>query len=284
MSNMRAIKLRIRSVESTRQITRSMKMMAASKLRQVQQKSGLFRGYADETARLLSAVAASDKKINNPYLTERETKRICYVLFVGNRGLCGAYNTDLLRHLADCADKSEQEKTLVVCGRWGREYISALGIEVDRCFDNISDTPTAAEAEEISSYLKEIYLSGRADRIVLVYQHYVSALKQVSTDVTLLPAEAEKTEKQREYIFEPDGTAVLDTLCELYISSRVYSALLDAKTSEHTARMTAMTSATDNTDELISKLTLELNHARQSAITTEISEIVGGAAGLKEEC
>jgi len=281
MSNMRAIKLRIRSVESTRQITKSMKMVAASKLRQVQQRNSAFRSYADETARLLSAVAASCENTENVYLTRREIKKVCYVLFIGNRGLCGAYNTDLMRHLAECEGSEDAEEMLVVCGRWGKEYISALGIEVLQSFDDLSDTPTAAEAKRVSEYLKELYVSGRADKIVFVYQHYISALKQVSRDITLLPVETQKVAAVRDYIYEPDSKSVLNALCELYISSRVYSAMLEAKTSEHTARMTAMTSATDNTEELIEKLTLELNHARQAAITTEISEIVGGAAGLK---
>ena len=137
--------------------------------------------------------------------------------------------------------------------------------------------------DELQDYLKQLYLSNEADEIVLVYQQFRSVLSQTPGRMTLLPVPPMKGEGSKEYIFEPDKNTVLDSLVELYISNTVYSVMLEAKTGEHAARMTAMTAATDNTEELISSLTLELNHARQSAITTEISEIVGGSAMMQQQ-
>lgn len=170
---------------------------------------------------------------------------------------------------------------LVVSGRWGREVIAASGIPVKKTFDAASDTPDSAEARELAGYLRELYLGGEADKVVLVYEHYKSALAQVPVNLQLLPVVAgEADETAGDYIFEPDAEELLDRLAQLYLDSTMLSVLLEAKTGEHTARMTAMTSATDNTDELLDELRLRLNHARQSAITTEISEIAGGAAAL----
>jgi len=152
---------------------------------------------------------------------------------------------------------------------------------VKKTFDAASDTPNSAEARELAGYLRELYLGGEADKVVLVYEHYKSALAQVPVNMQLLPVVAgEADETAGDYIFEPDAEELLDRLAQLYLDSTMLSVLLEAKTGEHTARMTAMTSATDNTDELLDELRLRLNHARQSAITTEISEIAGGAAAL----
>ena len=247
MANMRAIRTRIKSVESTRQITKSMKMVAASKLRRTQDSMAALRPFAETSRRMLAHVAASASGAECPLLVPHEGERICYVLFVGNRGLCGMYNSALVKYLEELA--KGKDCFLVVSGRWGREVIAASGIPVKKTFDAASDTPDSAEARELAGYLRELYLGGEADKVVLVYEHYKSALAQVPVN--------------------------------MYLDSTMLSVLLEAKTGEHTARMTAMTSATDNTDELLDELRLRLNHARQSAITTEISEIAGGAAALQ---
>lgn len=248
MANMRAIRTRIKSVESTRQITKSMKMVAASKLRRTQDSMAALRPFAETSRRMLAHVAATASGAECPLLVPHEGERICYVLFVGNRGLCGMYNSALVKYLEELA--KGKDCFLVVSGRWGREVIAASGIPVKKTFDAASDTPDSAEARELAGYLRELYLGGEAD------------------------------ETAGDYIFEPDAEELLDRLAQLYLDSTMLSVLLEAKTGEHTARMTAMTSATDNTDELLDELRLRLNHARQSAITTEISEIAGGAAAL----
>lgn len=283
MANMRAIRGRIKSIEQTRQITKSMKMVAAAKRRRTQFSVGNLKSFSDKSRFILSHLCGNVTDSDNPFLTPRpELRRRCYVLFVGNRGLCGVYNSALLHYAEQETAADGGESFSVVCGRWGKDSIKASGLEVRRIFDDISDTPSAQDSRELTEYLKELYISGEADEIVLLYQQFRSVLSQSPGRLTLLPVPKPDGGGSKEYIFEPDAKTVLDALVELYISNTVYSVLLEAKTGEHAARMTAMTAATDNTEELISSLTLELNHARQSAITTEISEIVGGSAMLQQ--
>ena len=280
MANLRKIRTRIKSVQSTQQITKSMKMVAASKLRRTQAAFGDLRTFADKSGEILARVSAGAE--DNPYLTTHEgSGKLCYVLIVGNRGLCGTYNTALLRYLEELTAKEEREAFLVVAGRWGKDMIQTLGLPVRRSFE-ISDTPSSAEARALSEYLRELYRDGEADEIVLVYQQFRSVLSQNPGSRTLLPLQRDESAGAGgDVIFEPDRKTLLDTLVDMYIDNSVHAALLEARTGEHSSRMTAMTSASDNTEELIAELTLELNHARQSAITTEISEIVGGAEALK---
>ncbi len=280
MANLRKIRTRIKSVQSTQQITKSMKMVAASKLRRTQAAFGSLRTFAEKSGEILRRVGGSAE--DNPYLTAHgESGKLCYVLIVGNRGLCGTYNTALLRYLEERAREDGREAFLVVAGRWGKDMIQTLGLPVRRSFE-ISDAPTSAEARELSGYLRELYRDDEADEIVLVYQQFRSVLSQNPDSRTLLPLSCEEgAVPDRDVIFEPDRKTLLDTLVDMYIDNTVHAALLEARTGEHSSRMTAMTSASDNTEELIAELTLELNHARQSAITTEISEIVGGAEALK---
>lgn len=281
MANMRAIRTRIKSIENTRQITKSMKVVAATKRRRTQMAVGNLKSFSDKSRFILSHLMGTVSDSDNPFLKARDAvKRRCYVIFVGNRGLCGAYNSAVLHYAEEQLAADGGEKFAVVCGRWGKESFDAAGFDVKRVFDDISDTPTAQECLALTEYLKALYLDGEADEIVLIYQQFETVLSQTPGRLTLLPVP--QMEKHGgvlgDYIFEPDESSVLNSLVELYISNTIYSVLLEAKTGEHSARMTAMTAATDNTEELISTLTLELNHARQSAITTEITEIVGGSA------
>lgn len=280
---MRAIRNRIKSIESTRQITRSMRMVAASKLRKTQEAWQDLFYFSDVSRGILQKLCAGLSAPKNALLQAREGKRLCLVLIVGNRGLCGTYNSALIK-AAEAVAQEAEEISLVVCGRWGREQIAALGLPILRVFDQISDCPTAGEARAVTDYLKSLYLEGRADRIEFLYESYRSALSQEPKRLTLLPMESGEGEARRtEMIFEPDADTLLHELTELVLLNSVHAVLLEAKTSEHTARMTAMAAASDNTDELIGKLSLQLNHARQTAITTEITEIVGGSNALNHQ-
>lgn len=283
MANLRAIRTRIKSVENTRQITKSMKMVAAAKLRKTQSAFASLRTYADESGTLLAEASAGAGAIENPYLaTHGECRRICYVLIVGNRGLCGTYNQSLLRYCEKLVKDSEEESYVIVCGRWGRDLIAASGLNVRENYE-VSDTPTHEEALKLAQRLKQLYREGSVDRIILVYQHYRSVLSQVPEQAQLLPLRQRETSAaaDRDVIYEPDRDSLLNTLLDMYIGNTVHAVLLEARTGEHSARMTAMTAAADNTEELINDLTLELNHARQATITTEISEIAGGAEALR---
>ena len=285
MANMRAIRNRIKSIESTRQITRSMRMVAASKLRRTQERWQQLSDFSRISREVLQKLCAGMDQTSSPLLQQREGDRLCLVLFVGNRGLCGAYNTAVVKAAEErIAKATGEEISLVVCGRWGREQIAALGCPVLRVFDALSDNPTAEEAGEIAEYLKSLYLGGETDRIELLYEHYRSALTQEPDFLQLLPIESEGCgEAKLDVIFEPDPETLLDRLSELVLLNTLHAVLLEAKTSEHTARMTAMSAASDNTDELIAELSLKLNHARQAAITTEITEIVGGSNALNQK-
>ena len=276
MANLRAIRMRIKGVESTRQITKSMKMVAAAKLRKTQSAASRLRSFAEKSREILLSLGGGADAGKSPYLRPApEEGKLCYVLIVGNRGLCGTYNHSLLRYFEQLRAEDKRESLLYVAGRWGRDLIGGVDKRLE-----ISDAPTAQEAQDLTEELKKLYVSGEVSEVRLVYQHFRSVLQQNPCETTLLPLQLPEGGEVRDVICEPDGESVLERLLELTLVNQVHSALLEARTGEHAARMTAMTSASDNTEELIQELTLELNHARQAAITTEISEIVGGAAAL----
>ena len=286
MANMRAIRTRIKSVKSTQQITKAMKMVAVSKLRRTQNRMQAMRPFAEKSQEVMNTLLGSSAGLENRFITpHKQVKKICYVLFVGNRGLCGAYNSSILHYASELVKASETEYGLVVCGRWGKDVIANSRLNVIKTFAEVSDTPSADEALEIADYLKSLFLSGGYDEVHLVYQRYISALRQEPSHVQFLPAAPTAEEKGtgKVFIFAPDASSVLENVMQLYLNNKVMSVLLDAKCGEHSSRMTAMTAAADSTKSLISELDLKLNRARQAAITTEISEIVGGASALKKK-
>lgn len=283
MPNIYAIKARIKSVESTRQVTKSMKMVSTAKLRRTQYTMNRVQPFAEHCRRILECLCSGGLETEQALMQARtEIKRVCYVLVVGNRGLCGSYNSDILRYMKELAKREEKEFFTVVCGRWGEDVIAQEGLKVKRRFPELSDTPERGESDRISDYLKELYRSGQADKIVLVYQRH-KGMGQEAVNEQLLPVVPMKGVKARDYIFEPDRESLLERVADLYVDNVVYEALLQARTGEHFARMTAMTTATDNTDEIIRKLTQEMNTQRQAQITTQISEVIGGANALSQD-
>ena len=286
MANMRAIRTRIKSVKSTQQITKAMKMVAVSKLRRTQNSMQAMRPFAEKSQEVMNTLLGSSTGLENRFITpHKQVKKVCYVLFVGNRGLCGAYNSAILHYANELVSASPVEYGLVVCGRWGKDVIANSRLNVIKTFAEVSDTPSADEALEIADYLKSLFLSGGYDEVHLVYQHYISALRQEPSHLQFLPAAptAEKKGTGKVFVFAPDANSVLENVMQLYLNNKLMSVLLDTKCGEHSARMTAMTAAADSTKSLISELDLKLNRARQAAITTEISEIVGGASALKKK-
>ena len=283
MANMRAIRTRIKSVQNTQQITKTMKMVAAANLRRTQSGMGGMRAFAEKTQALLDALLSGGETYDAPLLTpHEEVNKVCYVLFVGNRGLCGMYNHAVLRYLQRRLQEEEREASVIVFGRWGRDLIKQMGLPVAKVYQEVSDTPTMEQAIALAEELKRMYLSGECDEVHLVYQHFRSMLSQEPADLLLLPASAHTQDAAaHDYIFEPDRESILENLLQLYVNNTVYATMLEAKVGEHASRMTAMSAATDSTAELIGTLQLHLNRARQAAITTEISEIVGGANALK---
>lgn len=288
MANMRAIRTRIKSVKNTEQITKAMKMVAVSKLRRTQSGMQAMRPFSEKSQEVMDTLLSSSSVPENRFIKpHKEVKKVCYVLFLGNRGLCGAYNSSILHYANSVVKQSGKDYGLVVCGRWGKDVLANSSLKVVKTFSELSDTPNIDEALEVADYLKSLYTSGEYDEVHLIYQHYVTALRQDPMNVQYLPAVPEKSEHKkgpgRIFIFEPDTDSVLESVMQLYLNNKIMSVLLDSKCGEHSARMTAMTAASDSTKTLIAQLDLKLNRARQAAITTEITEIVGGAAALKKK-
>lgn len=288
MANMRAIRTRIKSVKNTEQITKAMKMVAVSKLRRTQSGMQAIRPFSEKSQEVMDTLLSSSSVPENRFIKpHKEVNKVCYVLFLGNRGLCGAYNSSILHYANSVIKQSGKDYGLVVCGRWGKDVLANSSLKVVKTFSELSDTPNIDEALEVADYLKSLYTSGEYDEVHLIYQHYVTALRQDPMNVQYLPAVPEKSEHKkgpgRIFIFEPDTDSVLESVMQLYLNNKIMSVLLDSKCGEHSARMTAMTAASDSTKTLIAQLDLKLNRARQAAITTEITEIVGGAAALKKK-
>lgn len=286
MSNMRAIRTRIRSVTNTQQITKAMKMVAVSKLRKVQGTMQSMRPFCKANQKLMDELLCSGEGEDNEFIAAKDSvNRVCYVLMVGNRGLCGMYNSSILKYMEEIAAKETRDYEVIVCGRWGKDVIRKSGLKVSQYLDELNDAPNETEGLELAEKLKRMYRDGEVGEVHLVYQEFVSALKQVPVCKQLLPLVPERSGEEagmRQIDFEPDRARVLDAVVQLYINNVVFSAMLEARCGEHSSRMTAMTSATDSTKELLAQLSLSLNRARQAAITTEISEIVGGANALKK--
>lgn len=285
MAGVRDIKRRIRSVKSTQQIIKAMKMVAAAKLRKTQEAVVASRPYSRKLNEVLGRIVASAKDSNHPYIASRPVKTVGIILITADRGLAGGYNANLIRKAMLESARLDQYKTgLLTVGRKGRDFMRRRQKKILGEFVGISDTPTYSEALHIVRMVEKLYQDGTFDEVHIIYQEFVSPVQQRPVMKQLLPIPYEgETEKDElsEYIYEPKPEQVLEILLPKYINNMVYQALMEAKASEHGARMTAMGSATDNAGEMLNGLTLSFNRARQGAITREIAEIVGGANALQ---
>lgn len=286
MANAREIKRRMRSVKNTQQITKAMKMVSASKLRRAQGSVASARPYKNKLKEVLSRLVASmGATADDPLLEVREVKRVGFVVFASNKGLAGGYNASIMkRALAEIkeAEAKGYEIGVVAVGKKTREFFAKNGYTIDAEFLEVNDIPNAVDADAISKTIKSAYISGMYDEVHIVYAEFISAMSQNPTAVKVLPIETPEGENSEglDYIYEPSPQEVLSQILPLYLANQVFSALSEAKAGEHGARMTAMTAATDNATELLAKLDLSYNRARQAAITNEITEIVGGVNAL----
>lgn len=281
MPSMRDIKRRIKSVKSTQQITKAMKMVAAAKLRRAQDSVMQARPYTLKLTETLGRLVAVTTDLTNPLLEVREPQSIGYVVISADRGLCGGFNANILRK-ANAEIKELGNVSLVTVGRKSRDFFKRLNRPIKNEFTGLGESIDFAVAKEIANEVMDLYIRGEFDEVYLVYTEFVSALTQNPTTIKLLPVQTpEDSEPTIDYVYEPSAEAVIDVLLPKYVETTVYRALLESKASELGARMTAMDSATKNAKEMIDKLTLSFNRARQAAITREISEIVGGAAALE---
>lgn len=282
MAGVRDIRRRIRSVRNMQQITKAMKMVAAAKLRKAQEKVIAARPYARQLQEVLARLAqVQTEEVLHPLLEERLVQRVGYIIITSDRGLCGGYNANLIRKTNNIISEETREVRLVAVGRKGRDFYRRGKVETIAEFVGLGDNPSYAQAKEIAQEVISLYVSGELDEVYLVYNEFITAISQRPTQIKLLPIEQPKEKLGKEYIFEPSPKEILTTLLPKYVETQVFRTLLEGKASEMGAKMTAMGSATDNAKDLIDRLTLQMNRARQAAITKEISEIVGGVAALE---
>lgn len=284
MANARDIKRRIKSVGSTQQITKAMKMVSASKLRKSQTSVQAVRPFVRKMEDVIFGLGGAS---DHEYLHQRQqVNKVCYLVIGSDRGLCGGFNVNLHRYLDHILKEETREYTLVVIGNKVADHCRRMQYPIYKRYSAVGDNPNFHQAMIIATELANAYHKCEFDEIKIVFSEFKSAMSQSPRVKNLLPIEEPESGHDGDngpvnnYIFEPDVETILSIVLPQYVDICVYAALQNAKASEHGARMTAMSSATDNASDMISKLTLSLNRARQAAITTEISEIVGGAAAL----
>ena len=294
MASVQDLKRRIRSVRNTRKITRAMELVAAAKLRRAQTRIEAMRPYAATMQELIAGVGRASSSVRLPLLeTREEVTNVLLVPLTGDRGLAGAFNAQVIRRAFAIERRLLAEGVGVrwlAVGKKGRSTLSFRRKPVVGDFVGFTDRPEYANAQAVAHRAAELFTSGEVDRVVLVFNTYVSALTQKVTDQDVLPispdiletSEAERTEDamRGDFIFEPEPEEILARLLPVYLETQLYRALLESAASEQGARMTAMRNASKNAGELIDSLTLSMNRARQSEITQEILEVVGGAEAL----
>ena len=284
MPNVQDIRRRIKSVKSIEQITKAMKMVAAARLRKAQEKAVAGRPYTEKIKQVLSSVASGTHDASeaaHPLLEVRDVKHIAYLVISADKGLAGAYSSNVIKEALPQIAGFDNVILLTV-GRKARDYFKRRGYAIDEEYTGFSEKPTYQHAVEIAEKVVAGFTAGTYDEIHLVYTKFHSALTQTPTSFKLLPVEDSAVVSEvQEYIFEPSAEEVLKFLLPQYLQSVIYEALLQSAASELGARMTAMSAATENAEELIQKLVLNYNKIRQATITREISEIVGGAEALK---
>jgi len=290
MASLKDIKKRIASVKSTQQITKAMKMVSASKLRRAQEAVVAARPYADKMADVLSSLALRVDAESNPLLAVRDKGKALVVLITGDRGLCGGFNVNISK----AAERFIREKgqdyesyELLIVGRKGNDYLKRRsGMVITKVYENLVGTkqvsyPTGAL---LGQEVIDLYRSGEYDGVFLVYNAFQSVMTQTLTVAQLLPIVPKKVDEGAQvtdYIYEPNAKNVLEEILPKHIEVQIFRSLLESSASEHGARMTAMDSASKNASEMIGKLTLQYNRARQAAITKELLEIISGAESIK---
>jgi F-type H+-transporting ATPase subunit gamma len=282
MPNLKALRKRISTVQSTQQITKAMKMVSAAKLRRAQEAAERARPYAEKLTEMLVAVAAEAGADAHALLARREERRIDVVVITSDRGLCGGYNANIVRQAASLLARGDQEVAALAVGRKALEALRRRGTTLLSDRTGIAQMVPAELAAGVADEVTGRFLGGQTDAVYLVYSKFRSAISQIPSTVPLLPVSLPETSGPTiEYIFEPPKPELLGALLPAYIRTQVLQALLESIASEHGARMTAMDNATNNASDMIERLTLSMNRARQATITTELMEIVSGAEALK---
>lgn len=304
MANLKTIRKRISSVKATQKITRAMKMVAGARLNRAQQRITALRPYALKTQEILAGVAgamiakqtdleySADKSAGSihPLLERRPEKNVLLIVLSGDRGLAGAFNANASKaayNIWRAKREAGAEVMVVTAGKKARDFLARRNATITRDFAKIYDGLDITKARPVAQFVTDKFKSGEVDSVYIVYNEFKSAISQQIVTEPLLPLPAppppsEKALAPTEYGFEPNEGGVLERLVPMYIEVSIYRALLESQASEYGARMTAMDAATRNAKDMIGRLTLEYNRARQAAITKELMEIIGGAEALKE--
>ena len=314
MPNLKAIRDRISSVKNTQKITEAMRLVAAAKVRRAQEQVIATRPFADRLAQVFYGLQSRLKfeEANLPLLKQRDIRKVGLLVVTGDRGLCGAYNTNVIRRAEERSKELKAngiDYTFVLVGRKATQYFQRRDQPIDATYGGLEQIPTAAEAADIADELLSLFLSETVDRVELVYTRFVSLVSSRPVVQTLLPLDPQglevaddevfrlttrggqfQVEREQvtrptstmpvDMIFEQDPVQILDALLPLYLNNQLLRAMQESAASELAARMTAMNSASDNAKELMGNLTLSYNKARQAAITQEILEVCGGAEAL----
>ncbi|MBE0466430.1 MAG: F0F1 ATP synthase subunit gamma [Candidatus Desulforudis sp.] len=292
MPALRDFRRRIKSVKSTQKICKAMKAVATAKMARAQATVIAARPYARQMHEVLGRVGSASREVENPLLTKREPKKVCYIVITADRGLCGGFNSNLLRTSVREVGKWD-DFNLVAVGRKARNFFRFREWEMDREFIGLGENIRFEQGQEIARFAIEKYIAGEYDAVYMIYSKFVSILVQQPTVMKLLPVEPPEDEEGAaaaqedqnkmavEYIFEPSPEEVLNYLLPKYVENSVYHGLIESKASEQSARMMAMDAATKSAGEMIDRLTLQMNRLRQEGITNELLDIVGGAAALE---
>ncbi|MEX0659953.1 MAG: F0F1 ATP synthase subunit gamma [Egibacteraceae bacterium] len=285
---MRALRRRIRSVKSTQKITRAMELIAASRIARARNQVEAARPYAEMITRVIRDLTTESAVADHPLLeTRADIEGVGIIVVTSDRGLAGAYNTNILRRAERLMAKEREEGRnllLYAVGRKAETYFRYREEPLEQLWTGMSDQPRYADAITVGQAVTQAYQERRIDRVWVAYTDFRSALNQVASVAKLLPVDAKSFEGGHEFppqfVFEPDPATILSRLIPRYVEHRLYAALLESAASEHASRQRAMKAATDNAGDIVEDLTRESNRARQASITTEISEIVGGAEAL----
>ena len=287
MANLKEIKRRIQSVKNTQQITKAMKLVAASKLRKAQQAILDARPYAIKMMDVINHLAARCNSDLHPLLDDREGKRTLLLIITSDKGLCGGFNGSIIRKTAQyLKDNDQNENSLIVAGKKGNDIFSNRPVTIVEDLVGWTKDFDYLKAQAIGGNLATMFSENKIDKVLVVYNEFKSVMQQEVVVEQLLPVVPEKMEQGKDsvdmdYIYEPDEETILNVLLKRYVADVVYRAFLESSASEHGARMTAMDSASRNAGEMIDGLTLTYNKARQAYITKELIEIVNGAEALK---
>lgn len=280
--SMKDIKRRIKSVESTMQITKAMELVASSKLKKAKEKAEQSKPYFNVLYETIQGMLANTRVTDSIYTEKRAVKKSLYIVIAGDRGLAGGYNSNVLKHAASLMEG--KEALILTVGKRAQEYYTKRDYEIVASHSNIGETMSFYDAADIVRDIMAIYDRGEVDEVHICYTEFVSTLSQVPKNIQLLPMvrdENYENTRSADILYEPSEESVFEGLVPRYLEGIIFSAIVDSYASEQGARRTAMESATDNAAEMIDDLDLLYNRARQAAITQEISEIVGGAEALQ---